>query len=1054
MTPNLYLTPNLDTSISHVLAQIQSAKRTNPLTPVFVLLPTADAIRALQYRLGDTANVHLYQFYRLGQALLDATNDPVHQIGDTTIRRLVHHLLGEMDAQGELTTFASVWEKPGFTQTMIDWLREMKSQGIFPEDYQAYAQQTGNERDRQLAQLYARYQAFLQARNLSDADGLLWLAAEALGANPDLFQTEGPFIVLGFDQFNPLQTRILTELAARFSTFSLYLPWETAHTDNSLALSRLRQTRRQLEANLAPRVAVLEESGDSDPVLTHLRRTLFEPGRGAIVPGDEPSIRAVEAPSREAEVRQALRATKRLLLDGVSPHQIALLAPNPEVYMPLVRTVSGEYGLPVQWKRTLRGNPAVAALLNLLNLPPDFPWRPTLDGLRSPYIRQPWLSPAQIDLLDQLSRERPVVAGREQWRFALRPLEALDFEVEDEDLGPPPLVATLPPDELAAIEQGLAAFFDHLSPPQSATHREHTRWVQTAILGLFPEGEPPPEDASLHLAACCEESPFQQRDLEALAQVTKVLEGLVESAELVPVGEGGQVPWEAYRSDLHNILPATVTNADPVQSRVRFGPLEIGRALTMDYLFVLGLSEGEFPRPPAPDPLYAPAERENHPLPLVGYTPADDASLWWQVIANCRRQITLLRPRLDENGAPWLASPYWDAVLEKVDGVEVEKIQVAAKPRLEEAASPNELLVALAAAGARSAPSELARPWQMAQNAQVMMVRRQSWDAPGVFEGVFTDPGMKHELADRFGPHYVWSASRLNQYNNCPYGFFAQSVLKLEPRPDPEEGLDPLQRGGLLHAILEELHRRLAAEGLTLSEPNREAVLAHLDACCGALFPGAPVRYGFRPGALWEYEKEELQRMLRAFVSWECDQNGPVARFSPYRQEVKFGIGQKGPPPLEIEAPETSFRLHGVIDRLDRDEAGNLQVVDYKSGRTAYYKSDIEKGLALQTALYALAAEEWLEDDGRVVESRYLHIPTRETSGELTFEKDVERNETVQAAVDRAAFAVRQTRAGVFPSAPAKPARGGRACRRRCEFASLCRVSRLSIAKARQKGIA
>ncbi|MGZ5149686.1 MAG: PD-(D/E)XK nuclease family protein, partial [Burkholderiales bacterium] len=50
----------------------------------------------------------------------------------------------------------------------------------------------------------------------------------------------------------------------------------------------------------------------------------------------------------------------------------------------------------------------------------------------------------------------------------------------------------------------------------------------------------------------------------------------------------------------------------------------------------------------------------------------------------------------------------------------------------------------------------------------------------------------------RFGPSRTWSVSRLNAYGKCPALFFGQSVLGLEPRADPEEGLDARQRGSLL----------------------------------------------------------------------------------------------------------------------------------------------------------------------------------------------------------------------------------------------------------------
>jgi len=53
--------------------------------------------------------------------------------------------------------------------------------------------------------------------------------------------------------------------------------------------------------------------------------------------------------------------------------------------------------------------------------------------------------------------------------------------------------------------------------------------------------------------------------------------------------------------------------------------------------------------------------------------------------------------------------------------------------------------------------------------------------------------------------------------------------------------------------------------------------------------------------------------------------------------------------------------------------------------------------------------------------------------------------------VARAAAFVRQVRAGIFPSAPTKPASGGGACRNACDLAGLCRTTRLSTAKARQQ---
>jgi ATP-dependent helicase/DNAse subunit B len=170
--------------------------------------------------------------------------------------------------------------------------------------------------------------------------------------------------------------------------------------------------------------------------------------------------------------------------------------------------------------------------------------------------------------------------------------------------------------------------------------------------------------------------------------------------------------------------------------------------------------------------------------------------------------------------------------------------------------------------------------------------------------------------------------------------------------------------------------------------------------------------------------------------------------------EAAFGF-QNSAPALEIQLEDLKFKLRGFIDRIDQDVDGNLRVIDYKSGGTQYTKNDIEKGLALQTALYALAAERnWLAPGAQVKESFYLHIPARKPSGRMVFHERVEENELVESALQQAARNVQQVRMGVFPSAPAKPAPGGSLCRENCDFAPVCRVSRESIRKARQAGLA
>lgn len=139
------------------------------------------------------------------------------------------------------------------------------------------------------------------------------------------------------------------------------------------------------------------------------------------------------------------------------------------------------------------------------------------------------------------------------------------------------------------------------------------------------------------------------------------------------------------------------------------------------------------------------------------------------------------------------------------------------------------------------------------------------------------------------------------------------------------------------------------------------------------------------------------------------------------------------------------FYLRGFIDRVDRSPEDGLRVLDYKSGSSGYSKQDVQSGLALQTALYAVAAEELL--GSQVSQSLYLHIPVRKTSGKLAFSGPVADSDEVQAAATAASGFVTGIQGGVFPSAPAKPQAGNLTCSGWCQLSAVCRVTRQSLAK-------
>jgi RecB family exonuclease len=149
------------------------------------------------------------------------------------------------------------------------------------------------------------------------------------------------------------------------------------------------------------------------------------------------------------------------------------------------------------------------------------------------------------------------------------------------------------------------------------------------------------------------------------------------------------------------------------------------------------------------------------------------------------------------------------------------------------------------------------------------------------------------------------------------------------------------------------------------------------------------------------------------------------------RYEAAFGLA--GKPPLVVRDPATrdGFRLRGLIDRVDRDGAGRVRIIDYKTGGPSSYGNPaIRDGEKLQLPLYALAARDAL-GLGQPLSGFYWHVRHAEPSP-FTLE-DFGPEEAIRTVVAYAWEAIRGAREGHFT--PQAPKNG---CPTYCPAAGFC----------------
>jgi RecB family exonuclease len=305
-------------------------------------------------------------------------------------------------------------------------------------------------------------------------------------------------------------------------------------------------------------------------------------------------------------------------------------------------------------------------------------------------------------------------------------------------------------------------------------------------------------------------------------------------------------------------------------------------------IVLTGMNAGLVPSRSAPDPLLPEALRRLLDMEHAGTRAARDAALFAAMRA-CKSRIIAVLGRRDEDGAALMPSP----VLLPPDGTALADFL----DRFTRDSSPD-------------LPSQRLRATRR--------VRQRRIPVPVPPRSPWLDVPLPTHL----------SVTALRDYLRSPYLFYLRHVLNTGEVEAPATSLDPAAMGSLLHRTLE----ILSSEGRDMTDPSDiESLL--MDELSAQVARSVAIAQEPRGTAiaLLRLQVESVRQRLRAAANQQA-----LARREGWRifaSEIKLEGGlvvahDPDSPPFPI--------LRGKIDRIDVNDAGEIRVIDYKTGDTPH----------------------------------------------------------------------------------------------------------------------
>ncbi|SKA79728.1 ATP-dependent helicase/DNAse subunit B [Caloramator quimbayensis] len=897
---------------------------------VIYLAPTRELIEFVRgeiiSRLGSLYNVDVITFDDLSRRISKNQFSSYELISYEASLVLVEEILKEQ--KDNIKYFNKVYNKKGFAVNALNAIRSLKKEYVDINEFKNMINSIGDDvlkrKTEDLVTIYTSYKEKLNSLNLLDMDDVIKIAIENVDKTT-YFENVSLFIIDGYIDIFKTEKKLLEAIKNNFSEieFIYHIPLNVPYVLNFAekeALGFLKELKFEIN--------------DDDFLNTkyrYLAETLFT-DRALDETFD---VKMLDAPCIEDEVRQVASNIKELYKEKrIELDKIAVIVPDREEYEDMLLEVFNEYGIYISLSDTelLSKIPFIKTIMALLRLKNERYNKNLLEDI----VASPYLSISEgYDVLRVLER---YFKGKDTSAFLEKLLEEFKVKNEDEEQ------QREYTEKIPKLRESYVKFENMIDEKllkikYNASFEEY----KNAVINILDELDIKKRIICLYKKAKGKISQdIMLRDLKALFGFIELLNNLDE----VYKHQTSEIDYSEFLNILdENITAATVTLSPKRSYGVKVLTPDLIRGTSYDYVFIMGLNEGKFPKLSKASGIYTTKEKEIIYRQGVNFGSSifemeKEKIRFIMSIASSKEGLFLSYRTSGEDGSYISKSQFLDEVIYKLGlkkQFEERKVRTMRdRFSLNKIYSKDEIVKRYCITKDNKIKENFKEAACFDTAIKIEELRNSSNFTE--YDGLIDINKMKDS-----NKRDVFSASKIMSYNKCPFKHFIEDVLSIRKWED--DVYSNLNFGNIYHYVLENYYKDYIGKELEYKEDKIEGLANE-----------AFENYGLvLDDNFTGITKEQLLKNIKNFIKVDVEYKNEI-KFRPYFIEKEF----------ELDDLIQGIKIKGRIDRVDMEydgdnPTGRYIIQDYKISN-AKALGDMLKGEAIQVVLYYYVVNSILKD--------------------------------------------------------------------------------------------